>query len=98
MLKLHFLLYHFPRLVRSVKAVCPVTLSRGYTQTRTVRMRREAESVRIWNLVRDRDQSTLQTACVLKPEVFASCEQCDRLGNIAVHPIQCSHRRHLGSE
>jgi hypothetical protein len=98
-------------LVRGLGAVCPVTLSRVYMQictvleanvnrveTWTVRLWREAESVAIRDLVRDGDQSTLQTARVFKLEVFASCEPGDALWNIAVHAIQCSHSRHLGSE
>ena len=98
-------------LVRDLGTVCPVTPSRVYMQTCTVlqanvnrvetwtvRLWREAESVAIRDLVRDSDQSTLQTARILKLEVFATCEPGDALWNIAVHIIQCSHSRHLGSE
>ena len=98
-------------LVRGLGTVCPVTPSRVYMQTCTVlqanvnrvetwtvRLWREAESVAIRDLVRDGDQSTLQTARILKLEVFATCESGDALWNIAVHAIQCSHSRHLGSK
>src|SRR6202041_969015 len=98
-------------LVRGLGTVCPVTPSRVYMQTCTVlqanvnrvetwtvRLGREAESVAIRDLVRDSDQSTLQTARILKQEVFATCESGDALWNIAVHAIQCSHSRHRGSE
>jgi hypothetical protein len=56
-------------------------------ETWAVRWWRETESVSIWNVVRDGDQATLQTACVFKFEVFAPRELGDSLGNIAVHAI-----------
>jgi hypothetical protein len=73
-------------LVRGLGTVCPVTLSRVYMQTCTilhanvnrvetwaVRLWREAKNVAIRDLIRERDQSTLQTAPVFKLEVFAAC-------------------------
>ena len=73
-------------LVRGLRAVCPVTLSRVDMQTCTilqpnvnrvqtwaVPLRREAKNVAIRDLIRERDQSTLQTAPVFKLEVFAAC-------------------------
>jgi hypothetical protein len=44
-----------------------------------VRLWREAENVAIRDLVRDGDQSTLQTTRVFKLEVFAACESGDAL-------------------
>ena len=89
----------------------PVTPSRVYTQTCTVLQTnvnrvetwaiclwREAQSVAIRDLVRDRDQSTFQAAGIFKLEVFAPREPGDALWNIAVHAIQRSHSRHLGNE
>ena len=67
-------------------------------ETWAVPLWREAKNVALRDLIRERDQSTLQAAPVFKLEVFAACQPGDALWNIAMHAIQRSRRRHLGRE